>query len=99
VHIKGTDTLRLLKPYQLYGYLNKIDGIVTPFNAGYIYRITDGRVVKIMRNGDIRVMSFMAKLSRRIAFDKVGWHDTSILLKYPHFKLLFEKSRTFIAEP
>ena len=95
VLMEDEKTLRELKPYETIGIVNKIDGIASPFNPNYVFKVPDGCTVKILADGNIIISSVFTCIFDSSSTDKAGWHDASFAIKYPKWQGLLDKSNSF----
>lgn len=95
VLLEDANTLKELKPGETIGIIKKIDGIATPFKQGFIFKVPNGCIVKILKNGDIEIKSIYNKIFNKRYSEPAGWYDIEFVKKYPKWYGLYEKSLLF----
>ncbi|MCK9618641.1 MAG: hypothetical protein M0R21_12495 [Lentimicrobiaceae bacterium] len=92
VLLEDANTLKELKPEETIGIIKKIDGVATPFKKGYIFKVPNGCIIKILSNGDIEIKSVYNKIFNKRNAEPAGWYDIEFVKKYPKWYGLYEKS-------
>jgi len=95
VLLEDANTLKELKPEETIGIIKKIDGIATPFKPGYVFKVTNGCVVKIDKYGDIKIKSLYTKIFNKRITNPAGWYDYEFIKRYPKWYGLYIKSVMF----
>jgi len=89
---ENNQKISILKPFETRGIIKKIDGLVTPYNKGMIYKIPNGCLVRILESGDIELASNYSKLINSRVKEKAGWKNKQWVDKFPTWIELYNKS-------